>query len=58
MKDKKYEVKYCVDGKSGYSTMVSAPNSSTARRVAQGKVQGQAGYADKKIRISAAIEHK
>lgn len=58
MKDKKYEVQYRVDGKSGFSTMVSAPNSSTARRIAQGEVQGKAGYANKKISISAAIERK
>ncbi|MCI8404740.1 MAG: hypothetical protein HFE49_07530 [Clostridia bacterium] len=53
---KTFEVKYSVDGKSGFSTIVSAPNSATARKVALGKVQGQAGYIGKKVRISAAIE--
>lgn len=53
---KTYEVKYSVDGKSGYSTIVSAPNSSAARRIAMGEIQGNPGYMGKNIRISAAIE--
>lgn len=48
---KEYEVKYNVDGKGGYATIVSAPSSGDARKVALGKLQGQAGYRDKKISV-------
>lgn len=53
---KTFEVKYSVDGKSGFSIMVSAPNSATAKKVAMGEIQGKPGYIGRKIRISAAIE--
>ena len=53
---KNFEVKYSVDGKSGFSIIVSAPNSNTAKKVALGEIEGHAGYIGKKVRVSAVIE--
>ena len=53
---KEYKVNYKVDGKGSYATIVSAPNSSDARKVAMGKIQGQAGYKDKRISVTGHQE--
>lgn len=53
---KTFEVRYTVDGRTGYSVIVSAPNSNSARQVAMGKIQGEAGFIGKKIRISSVHE--
>lgn len=51
---KNYEVRFSVNGKSGGSIIVTAPNAEAARRVALGELQGQAGYIGKKITIPNA----
>ena len=53
---KEYKVNYKVDGKGSYATIVSAPNSSDARKVAMGKIQGQAGYKNKRISVTGHQE--
>ena len=53
---KTYNVRYSVDGKNGFSIIVSAPNSSSARHVALGEIQGQAGYVGRRISITGITE--
>ena len=53
---KTYNVRYSVDGKGGFSVIVSAPNSGSARQVAMGEIQGQAGYVGRRITITAVSE--
>lgn len=48
---KKFEVKFRVDGKPWGSIVITAPNSMSARSVALAEINGQYGYADKKIMI-------
>lgn len=53
---KKFEVKFRVDGKSGGSVIVEAPNGMTARSVALAKIQGEYGYVGKKIMVTSVRE--
>ncbi len=48
---KKFEVKYSVDGRYGYSIIVTAKDYNQARRIALGEIQGMAGYVGKRIHI-------
>ena len=52
---KTYNVKYSVDGRSGFSIIVS-PSSSSARQIALGEIQGQAGYMGRRISITGIFE--
>lgn len=53
---KNYSVKFTVNGKAGFCIMVSAPNSNMAKQVAMGEIQGQAGYAGKRIVVTSISE--
>ena len=53
---KTYNVKYSVDGRSGFSIIVSAPSSSSARQIALGEIQGQAGCMGRRISITGIFE--
>ena len=53
---KTFEIRFNVDGKSGGSIIIEAADSIQARRLALGQIQGQAGYYDKKITITAIKE--
>lgn len=53
---KTYEVIFKIDGKSGSSITINAPNSMVARRMAMGQLQGMAGYVGKRISISVVRE--
>ena len=55
---KTYEVRFSVNGKSGFSHIVSARDVMQARRIAKGELQGVLGYANKKIVITGVYEIK
>ena len=52
MKTYTYSVKFSVDRKPGYEVTVEARDGLSAERMAMAEIQGRAGYAGKKIKIT------
>ena len=55
-KMEQYKVDVRVDGKSGYSTMVTASSTTEAKQLARLDVEGRNGFTNKKISIGSAIK--
>ena len=53
---KQYEVRFRVDGRPGGSVIVEAKDSGQAKRIALGQIEGQPGYAGKRISIYSVME--
>ena len=54
---KTYEVRFSVNGKSGFSHIVSARDVMQARRIAKGELQGALGYTNKKVESFHEVLH-
>ena len=55
-KMEQYKVDVRVDGKSGYSTMVTASSTTEAKQLARLDVEGRNVFTNKKISIGSAIK--